>query len=81
MKKRSHKEPEVIQPPKLQTESTSTGAESSDVYVIHWKSKSNGRAGRGEKRFSKDEAERLAEELNREYPEIEHEVIPAIHQS
>jgi hypothetical protein len=45
-------------------------------YVIQWKSKVNGRAGRGTKRFEKDEVERLVEELNREYPQIEHEAIP-----
>jgi hypothetical protein len=44
-------------------------------YVIQWKSKSNGRAGRGTKRFDKEEAERLVEELNREYPQIEHEAV------
>jgi hypothetical protein len=43
--------------------------------VIRWKSKVNGRAGRGTKCFERAEAERLAEELNREYPQIEHEVI------
>jgi len=47
-------------------------------YVIQWKSTVNGRAGRGTKRFDKDEAERLVEELNREYPEIEHSAVPAI---
>jgi len=46
-------------------------------YVIQWKSKVNGRAGRGTKRFDKDEAERLVEELNREYPQIEHQAISA----
>jgi hypothetical protein len=46
-------------------------------YVIQWKSKVNGRAGRGTKRFEKEEADRLVEELNREYPEIEHTAIPA----
>jgi hypothetical protein len=46
-------------------------------YVIQWKSKSNGRAGRGTKHFEKDEANRLAEELNHEYPEIEHTAVPA----
>ena len=46
-------------------------------YVIQWKSKVNGRAGRGTKRFEKDEADQLVEELNREYPQIEHEAIPA----
>lgn len=46
-------------------------------YVIQWKSKVNGRAGRGTKRFEKEEVERLVEELNREYPQIEHEAVPA----
>ena len=46
-------------------------------YIIQWKSKSNGRAGRGTKRFDKEEAERLVEELNREYPQIEHEAVAA----
>jgi hypothetical protein len=46
-------------------------------YVIQWKSKENGRAGRGTKQFEKDEAERLVEELNREYPQIEHAAIVA----
>ena len=47
----------------------------SSTYVIRWKSKVNGRAGRGTKCFERTEAERLAEELNREYPQIEHEVV------
>lgn len=47
------------------------------AYVIRWKSKVNGRAGRGSKRFARQEAERLADELNREYPDIEHDVIEA----
>ncbi len=42
--------------------------------VIQWKSNVNGSAGRGTKLFERDEAERLAEELNDEYPQIEHEV-------
>ncbi len=46
-------------------------------YVIRWKSKVNGRAGRGSKEFSQEQAEQLASELNAEYPDIEHEVIPA----
>jgi hypothetical protein len=44
-------------------------------YVIQWKSKVNGRAGRGTKRFEKEEVERLVEELNHEYPQIEHEAV------
>ncbi|HWD93415.1 MAG TPA: hypothetical protein VG938_13820 [Verrucomicrobiae bacterium] len=46
-------------------------------YVIQWKSKVNGRAGRGTKRFEKEEVEGLVEELNREYPQIEHQAVPA----
>jgi hypothetical protein len=47
-------------------------------YVIQWKSKVNGRAGRGTKRFEQEEADRLVEELNREYPEIEHTAVAAV---
>ena len=46
-------------------------------YVIQWKSKVNGRAGRGTKQFDKEEADRLVEELNHEYPQIEHQAIAA----
>jgi hypothetical protein len=44
-------------------------------YVIQWKSKVNGRAGRGTKQFEKEEVDRLVEELNREYPQIEHQAV------
>jgi len=47
-------------------------------YVIEWKSNVNGRAGRGTKRFEKEEVDRLVEELNREYPQIEHTAVLAI---
>ncbi len=47
----------------------------SDMYLIQWKSKVNGRAGRGTKEFSRQEADQLVEELNREYPQILHEVV------
>jgi hypothetical protein len=47
----------------------------SSTYVIRWKSKVNGRAGKGTKQFERTEAERLAQELNREYPQIEHEPV------
>ena len=47
-------------------------------YVIQWKSKANGRAGRGTKRFEKEEADQLVQELNHEYPEIDHQAVPAI---
>lgn len=47
------------------------------LYVIQWKSKVNGRAGRGTKTFERSEAERLVEELNQEYPQILHEAVEA----
>ena len=46
-------------------------------YVIQWKSRINGRFGKGTNRFDLEDAERLAEELNREYPAIHHEVVAA----
>ena len=46
-------------------------------YLIQWKSTVNGRAGKGTKRFTQEEAERLAAELNREFPQIHHEPVPA----
>jgi len=47
-------------------------------YVIQWKSRVNGRSGRGTKIFEWDEASGLADELNREYPAIHHEPVAAI---
>jgi hypothetical protein len=49
----------------------------SKTYVIQWKSKVNGRAGKGTKLFEFEEAEALAAELNEEYPEIDHRVVNA----
>ena len=49
----------------------------SKSYIIEWKSQVNGRTGRGTKRFDLGEARHLAEELNREYPEIHHEPVAA----
>ena len=46
------------------------------AFVIKWKSTVNGRAGKGTRHFEKEEAEQLAEELNREYPQIQHEAVP-----
>ncbi len=45
----------------------------SNTYVIRWKSLVNGRSGKGSKHFTRQEAEDLAEELNREFPQIQHE--------
>jgi hypothetical protein len=48
------------------------------TYAIHWKSCITGTTGTGTKRFEKEDAERLATELNEHYPDIAHEaVIPA----
>jgi hypothetical protein len=44
-------------------------------YVIQWKSRVNGRSGKGTKVFNREEAENLVEELNREYPDIQHEIL------
>ena len=46
-------------------------------FIIHWRSQVNGRAGRGTKRFNHEEGQKLVEELNREYPQIRHELIEA----
>ena len=45
------------------------------THAIHWKSTVTGTIGTGTKRFEKEEAERLANELNESYPEIFHEAI------
>ena len=45
------------------------------TYVIAWRSRIGPAAGQGKKRFDRDEAERLAEELNREYPGYIHEAV------
>jgi hypothetical protein len=45
-------------------------------YVIQWKNKVNGRAGKGTRQFNRTEAGQLVEELNEEYPQILHEVVP-----
>jgi len=44
-------------------------------YAIRWKCTVTGRIGTGTMRFEKEEAERLATELNGKYPNIDHEVI------
>lgn len=49
----------------------------SNTYLIHWKSNVNCRAGKGSRQFSLEEAQRLVEELNHDYPEIEHVLIEA----
>ena len=45
------------------------------TYVISWRSRIGPAAGQGKRRFDQTEAERLAEELNREYPGFIHEAV------
>ncbi len=47
----------------------------SKMYVIQWKSKLNGRAGKGTRLLEREAAEQLVAELNREYPQIEHDLL------
>ena len=48
------------------------------TYAIHWTSTVSRKIGTSTLLFEKEEAERLATELNEDYPDIEHEaVIPA----
>ncbi len=48
------------------------------THAIHWESTVSGTSGTGTKRFEKEAAGLLAEELNEKYPEIIHKaVIPA----
>ena len=49
----------------------------SESFVIQWKSTVNGRVGKGTKIFNRAEGEELIQELNREYPEMIHELILA----
>jgi hypothetical protein len=48
------------------------------TYVICWRSRLGPAAGQGKKRFEREEAERLAEELNREYPGFIHEAMDTL---
>lgn len=45
------------------------------MYAIAWQGRSNGKSGVGKKFFEKEEAEQLAAELNRDYPEYCHEAV------
>ena len=45
------------------------------TYAIYWKSAISGQKGTGTKLFEKKEAERLATELNEDYPEIDHKAV------
>jgi len=48
------------------------------TYVISWRSRIGPAAGQGKRRFARDEAQRLAEELNREYPGFIHEAVDTL---
>jgi len=45
------------------------------THVIYWKCTATGRVGTGTIFFDREQAERLAAELNESHPEIEHEAI------
>jgi len=44
-----------------------------NAYVIAWSSKLRGSYGQGKKLLTREEAERLAEVLNQDYPDFVHE--------
>jgi glutamine phosphoribosylpyrophosphate amidotransferase len=45
------------------------------THAIHWKSTVSGKIGTGTRLFEKEEAERLATELNEDYPGIDHDAV------
>ena len=45
------------------------------TYAIHWKSSVTGTIGTGTKLFEKEAAERLATELNEQFPDIDHQAV------
>ncbi len=45
------------------------------THVIRWKSAMTGGCGIGTKLFELEEAERVASELNEDYPDIDHEAV------
>ena len=45
------------------------------THAIYWKSAVSGQIGTGTKLFEREEAERLATELNEGYPDIDHEAV------
>ena len=49
------------------------------THANYWKSAVSGQSGTGKKLFEKEAAERLATELNEDYPDIDHEaVVPVL---
>ena len=45
------------------------------THAIHWKSTVSGKIGTGTGLFEKEDAERLATELNGDYPDIDHDAV------
>ena len=45
------------------------------THAIHWKSTVSGKIGSGTILFEKEEAERLATELNEDYPDIDDDAV------
>ena len=45
------------------------------THAIRWKSSVSGKIGTGTRLFEKEEAERLATELNEDYPDIDHDAV------
>jgi len=52
--------------------------ENQNTYVISWQDKSRASFGQGKRRFTREEGERLAEELNRDYPNFVHEAVEVL---
>jgi hypothetical protein len=52
--------------------------ESDNTYVISWSAKLRASSGQGKKLFTRKEAERLAQELNHDYPNFIHEAVAIV---
>ncbi len=48
------------------------------THAIHWKSTVSGKIGTGTRLFEKEEAKRLATELNEDYPDIDHDAVGSL---
>src|SRR5262245_45433320 len=46
------------------------------LYQIHWRNLTNGRSGVGPKQLPEAEARKLADDLNEEHPDFEHQALP-----
>jgi len=52
--------------------------ERDNTYVISWSAKLRASSGQGKKLFTRKEAERLAQELNQDYPNFIHEAVAVV---